>query len=62
MNIGDKVRTNEYYLNACAWLKKTPLHEGIIVGLEKVDNHNIIKVKTSTGKKRSYNELFLETI
>lgn len=63
MNIGQKVKTNDYYLN-CGydWIKRNPLKLGTVTGIEKVDNDTIIHVKTVNGKKRSFNELFIEAV
>lgn len=64
MNIGDKVRTNNFYLNhGYNWLfESNPIKAGTITNIKTVDNHVIVNVKLKNGKYRSINEKFLEVI
>lgn len=63
MNIGDKVKTNDYYLNiGYDFIKRNPLKLGIIQKIEELENLAIVHVNTGNGKIRMFNKLFLETI
>lgn len=62
MNIGDKVKTNDFYMNNGYYIKRNPVKAAVITSIENIDNHTIVRVKTKNGKQRSLNVQFLELI
>ena len=62
MSIGDKVKTNDYYLNCGYTSKRRPINSGTVTAIEYIDNHTIVHVKTEKGMKRSFNQRFMEVL
>lgn len=65
MKIGDKVKTNRYYIDSFPkFFSKEPIEikEAVIQFIRVEGDHLIAEVKTRNGKARSINMLFLETI